>query len=249
MTQQNTKTRNGTPARQKPGSDESGVVVLDAINQLDSIDIETEVAAMMENIPPSLVRVRIDHSPSGRHRMFIDNGESYDENQEDQVDVPDNVFSGIVVFSQTVSALWVEGEQIPRYSAIDGKITSGDGSLHLASQAKDKVRLFILTYLETKPQLVVFNLSPTSIKHWRNHLQRLARSKAPAIAIITRFGLSDVQRNGYRWAEVQCSIDRVVTQQELDVAMQLREECLQAFGVIQEQDFDDPGDRVSGEGR
>jgi len=241
------RTKNGTPARQKPGSDDSGVVVLDAINQLDSIDIETEVAAMMENIPPSLVRVRIDHSPSGRHRMFIDNGESYDENQEDQVDVPDNVFSGIVVFSQTVSALWVEGEQIPRYSAIDGKITSGDGSLHLASQAKDKVRLFILTYLETKPQLVVFNLSPTSIKHWRNHLQRLARSKAPAIAVITRFSLNDIQRNSYRWAEVNCSVERVVSQEELDIAMSLRNECRQTFGVIAESDFDDPGDRVTGE--
>ena len=241
------KTSNGTPARRKPGSDESGVVALDDINQLDNIDIETEVTAMMENIPPSLVRVRIDHSPSGRHRMFIDNGESYDDIQEDQVDVPDNLFSGIVVFSQTVSALWLEGEQIPRYSAIDGKVTSGAGSEIHASQAKDKVRLFILTYLETKPKLVVFNLSPTSIKHWRNHLQRLARSKAPAIAVITRFSLSDVQRNGYRWAEVQCSIDRVIAQQELDVAMQLREECRQAFGVIQEQDFDDPGDRVSGE--
>jgi len=240
-------TNTSTPARHKPGSDDSGVVVFDAINQLDSIDIETEVATMMENIPPSLVRVRIDHSPSGRHRMFIDNGESYDENQEDQVDVPDNVFSGIVVFSQTVSALWIEGEQVPRFSAIDGMVTSGAGSEVHASQAKDKVRLFVLTFLDSKPQLVVFNLSPTSIKHWRNHLQRLARSNAPAIAVITRFSLMDVQRNGYRWAEVQCSIDRVVTQQELDVAMQLREECRQAFGVIQEQDFDDPGDRLKEE--
>ena len=179
--------------------------------------------------------------------MFIDSGESYDPENDDQVDVPNNVFSGIVVFNQTVSALWVEGEQIPRYSAIDGKVTSGAGSEIHASKAKDKVRLFILTYLNSKPQLVVFNLSPTSIKHWRNHVQRLARSKAPAIAVITKFSLDDIQRNSYRWAEVQCSVERVVNQNELDVAMSLREECRQTFGVIAESDFDDPGDRVTGE--
>jgi len=240
-------TNNGSTVARKPGSDESGIVVLDDVNQLTNIDIETEVATMVENIPPSLVRVRIDHSPSGRHRMFIDHGESYDGNQDDQVDVPNNVFAGIVVFSQTVSALWVEGEQIPLFSAIDGKVTSGAGSEIHASQAKDKVRLFVLTFLDSKPQLVVFNLSPTSIKHWRNHVQRLARSKAPAIAVVTRFSLDDIQRNSYRWAEVNCSVERVVTQEELDVAMSLRDECRQTFGVIVESDFDDPGDRVTGE--
>jgi len=152
--------------------------------------------------------------------MFIDNGESYDGSQDDQVDVPNNVFTGIVVYSQTVSALWVEGEQIPRYSAIDGKVTSGTGSEVYASQAKDKV-----------------------------HVQRLARSKAPAIAVVTRFSLDDIQRNSYRWAEVKCSVDRVVTQNELDIAISLRDECRQTFGVITESDFDDIGDRISEEDR
>jgi hypothetical protein len=236
-------TNNGSAVARKPVSKDSGISILDEIHQLSNIDVETEVATMVENIPPSLVRVRIDHSPSGRHRMFIDNGESYDGSQDDQVDVPNNVFTGIVVFSQTVSALWVEGEQIPRYSAIDGKVTSGVGSEIHASQAKDKARLFVLTFLDSKPQLVVFNLSPTSIKHWRTHVQRLARSKAPAIAVITKFNLDDVQRNSYRWAEVNCSVERVVSQDELDVAMSLRDECRQTFGVIAESDFDDPGDR------
>ncbi|GBE29369.1 MAG TPA: hypothetical protein ENH10_07355 [Bacteroidetes bacterium] len=240
-------TNNGSAVARKPGSNESGIIVLDEIHQLDNIDIDTEVATMVENIPPSLVRIRIDHSPSGRHRMFIDSGESYDPENDDQVDVPNNVFTGIVVYSQTVSALWVEGEQIPRYSAIDGKVTSGVGSEIHAAQAKDKVRLFVLTFLNSKPLLVVFNLSPTSIKHWRNHVQRLARSKAPAIAVITRFSLDDIQRNSYRWAEVNCSVERVVSQEELDVAMSLRDECRQTFGVISDQDFDDPGDRLKEE--
>jgi len=242
-----TQKNNDSTIARKSGSDESGAVVLDDIHQLSNIDIDTEVATMVENIPPTLVRVRIDHSPSGRHRMFIDNGESYDGSQDDQVDVPNNVFTGIVVYSQTVSALWVEGEQIPRFSAIDGKVTSGAGSEIHASQAKDKARLFVLTFTDSQPQLVIFNLSPTSIKHWRNHVQRLARSKAPAIAVITRFSLDDMQRNSYRWAEVQCSVERVVTQAELDIALTLRDECRQTFGVIVESDFDDPGDRVTGE--
>ena len=97
-----TQKTNGSTVARKPVSEEAGVVVLDDIHQLSNIDIDTEVASMVENIPPTLVRVRIDHSPSGRHRMFIDNGESYDESQEDQIDVPNNVFSGIVVFNQSI---------------------------------------------------------------------------------------------------------------------------------------------------
>jgi len=59
--------------------------------------------------------------------------------------------------------------------------------------------------------------------------------------------LDDVQRNSYRWAEVNCSVERVVSQEELDIALKLRDECRQTFGVIAESDFDDPGDRVTGE--
>lgn len=242
-----TKQNNHLPAEPPVSNEDAGGLALGQVHQLQNIDVDTEVATMVENIPPSLIRVRIDHSPSGRHRMFIDYGESYEPNQEDQFDLPGNVFSGIVVYSQTVSALWVEGEQMPRYSAIDGKVMTGTETAHLASQAKDKVRLFVLTYLNQEPQLVAFNLSPTSIKHWRRHVQMLARSNAPAIAVITRFSLNDVQKNGYRWAEVACGIERVVTQDELDMALALREDCRQAFGVIHEQDFAEPGDRVAEE--
>ena len=242
-----TQKHNGSAVARKPGSDESGVVVFDEISHLTNIDIDTEVAMMVDNTPPSLIRVRIDHSPAGRHKLYVDYGESYDSNSEDQVDLPGNTFSGIVIFSQQVSAYWVEGQQRPSYSAIDGKLMTGQDSAHLTSQAKDKARLFVLTYVGGEPQLVAFNLSPTSIKHWRKHIQMLAKSHAPVIAVVTKFNLTDVQRNGYRWAEVTCSIDRVVTQDELNVAMSLRDECRQTFGVISETDFDDPGDRVAGE--
>jgi hypothetical protein len=242
-----TKRRSDTTL-QRPGSNgkDSGLVVVDQVNDLQGIDVDIEVAMMVDGLQPSFPRVRIDHSPSGRHRMFLDLGESYDDGQSDQVDLPGNSFSGIVVYAQTVSAYWVDGEPVPRYTAINGKVTSNPGSIIHASQAKDKVRLFVLTWLDDKPQLVIFNLSPTSIKHWRTHVQRLGRSKAPAIAVVTSFHLQDTQRNSFRWAEVVCNVERVVNQDELNMALSLRDECEAMFGEIGESDFSDPGDRMDG---
>jgi len=212
MTQQK---QNGTTTLPQPGSKDSkdsGLVVQEEVHALEGLDVESEVVMMTDGIQPVFPRVRIDHNPSGKHRMFLDLGESYNEGELDQIDLPGNVFSGIVVFAQTVSATWIEGESIPRYTAINGKVTSGLDSMGFSQQAKDKVRLFVLTWNDDKPQLVIFSLSPTSIKHWRTHVQRLARSKAPIIAVVTNFRLQDTQRNSFRWAEVVPRVERVVTQ-------------------------------------
>ena len=241
---------NGTTTLPQPGSKDSkdsGLVVQEDVYALEGLDVESEVMMMTDGIQPNFPRARIEHSPSGKHRMFLDLGQSYNEGELDQVDLPGNVFSGIVVFAQTVSATWIEGESIPRYTAINGKVTSGPDSIDFAHQAKDKIRLFVLGWYDDKPQLVILSLPPTSIKHWRTHVQRLARSKAPVIAVVTSFRLQDTHRNSFRWAEVVCSVDRVVTQDELNIALSLRDQCQQAFGLIAESDFDDPGDRVSEE--
>ena len=242
---------NGTNTLSRPGPNgnkDSGLVVSQDVYALEGIDVDSEVVMMTDGIQPVFPRVRIDHSPSGRHRMFLDLGESYSEGELDQIDLPGNVFSGIVVYAQTVSATWVEGEAVPRYTAINGKVTSGVESMSYAGQAKDKARLFVLTWYDDKPQLVIFNLSPTSIKHWRNHVSRLARSKAPSIAVVTRFNLQDTQRNSFRWAEVVCGVERVVNQKELNLALELRQECESMFGMITDQDYSDPGDRIQNEG-
>jgi hypothetical protein len=55
-----------------------------------------------------------------------------------------------------------------------------------------------MTWLNDKPQSVILNLLPTNIKHWRTHVQRLARSKAPSITVVTSFSLQDTQRNSFR---------------------------------------------------
>ena len=237
---------NGSTTLPQPGSKDnkdSGLVVPKEVYALDGLDVESEVLMMTDGIQPVFPRVRIEHSPSGRHKMFLDLGKSYSEGELDQIDLPGNVFSGIVVYAQTVSATWIEGESIPRYTAINGKVTSGPDSVEFAQLAKDKVRLFVLTWYDDKPQLVILSLPPTSIKHWRTHVQRLARSKAPAIAVVTSFSLQDTQRNSFRWAEVVCNVERVVAQPELNLALELRKECESVFGVISDADFSDPGDR------
>ncbi|MBZ0264525.1 hypothetical protein K8I28_07640 [bacterium] len=244
MTRKRTTNSNGFTPSKVNGDKGSAIISEDELSSLQGLDLDTEVAIMTENLQPVFPRVRIDHSPSGRHRMFLDLGESYSDDQEAQVDLEGNTFAGIVVYHQKVSAFWVEGEQVPRYTAVDGRVTSSPESTIHAKDAKDKIRLFVLTNMDDRYQLIVFNLSPTSIKHWRNHVARLARSKAPSIAVVTRFTLADVARNGFRWAEVECKVDRVVSQDELNLAMQVREECKAVFGVgITESDFDDPGDR------
>jgi len=87
-------------------------------------------------------------------------------------------------------------------------------------------------------------LPPTSIKHWKHHLQRLSRSGAPYVAVLSRFHLRDVKRNGYRWAEVQVDFDRLITPEELATVKKLRAELDNWFDNGLDFDYQDPGDRT-----
>ena len=100
-----------------------------------------------------------------------------------------------------------------------------------------------MTWIEGKPTLLVFNLSPTSIKHFRNHVSKLARSKAPYISVVTRFSLQDTKKNSFRWAEVIPDVERVVSQEELKTALQIREQFKSQLADVSDRDYDDPGDK------
>lgn len=182
---------------------ETGVIDQEAIKAL-GLDINAECDDMMKNVDTFPPRVRIEHSSSGRHRLFLDFGQAYDPEVIDQVDLPNNAVSGIVCYSQFIRALWAEGESTPRCSAVDNKPTTAEAiaedCMYCAEgrigsgRCKQKVRLLLLTWIEQEPTLLVFNLSPTSIKHWRNHVSKLARSKAPYISVVTRFSLQDTKK-------------------------------------------------------
>ena len=120
----------------------------------------------------------------------------------------------------------------------------GCSNNNLGSKCKPKVRLLVLTWVTEQPTLVVFNLSPTSIKRWRMHVNKLARSNAPYIAVVTKFSLEDTSKNSFRWAEVSMNVERVVTKEELDGAMSIRDQFKVQFGDVDDADYSDPGDKV-----
>lgn len=217
-------------------------------------NIDAEIAEMTRGFQLQPPRVRIEHSASGRHRMFIDHGESYSDEVPDEIDLPGNALSGIVCFAQTIRAMWSENEPLPRCAAVDNKPTVPE-PVHPActgcaesvignGKCKPKVRLVVLAFVDGKPTLVVFPLSPTSIKRWRSHVSKLARSKAPYTAVVTRFSLDDIQKNSFRWAEVSLSVDRVVTKEELKAALSIRDQLDQQLKDIEEADYNDPGDKL-----
>ena len=112
---------------------------------------------------------------------------------------------------------------------------------HLGTgRCKPKVKLLVLS---EAGELSAFPLSPTSIKHWNGYVRTLARSRLPYIAVVTRFKLQDIQRNGFRWAEVKPEVVRLVTEKELAVVREIRKQAKGLDHHVEARDYEDPGDR------
>jgi hypothetical protein len=60
---------------------------------------------------------------------------------------------------------------------------------------------------------------------------------------VTRFTLQDVQKNGFRWAEVKPEIVRLVTEKELTVVREIRVQAKDLDHHVEARDYEDPGDR------
>ncbi len=213
-------------------------------------DLARELEEMTQDVGPELPRIRIEHSHSGAHRMFLDRGESFLEGDSDEKWMPENQVSGIVVTAIHVRALFVDGEQLPRCSGVGDEPMVEDPlaescrvcpEAHLGvGRCKPKVKLLVLS---EAGELNAFPLSPTSIKHWNGYIRKLTRSKLPYIAVVTRFALQDVQRNGFRWAEVRPEVVRLVTEGELAQVREIREQAKGLDHHVEARDYQDPGDR------
>lgn len=221
-----------------------------ALNALPVGELEDALIEMREEQAPEIPRIRIEHSPSGRHRMFKDLGESYLEDKEGSDGIQGNKLSGIVVMASHVRALFQEDDIVPTCASngdipvVDEPIASSCrdcGEAKRGGRCKPKVKLLLLT---PEQELVAFPLSPTSIKHWNRYVRKLGRSKLPYIAVLTRFSLQDVQRNGYRWAEVVPELERLVTVSELTLVREIRDEAKSVGSSVEELDFRDAGDRA-----
>ena len=220
------------------------------------IDLQAELERMTEGLDQPLPRIRIEHSPSGRHQMLVDYGPTLDE-ESNQQPVKGNVLRGVVLLSQQVRAVFEADSVAPVCASVD-RIPTVDAAkaftcdscewAAFGSPCKEKTRLLLLNPDRDDAQPVsVFPLSPTSIKHWRRYLQRLAASKVPFLVVITRFELKDIQRNGFRWAEVVPVAERLVTQDELAFVKEVRQAYDQVLAEVKKDDYSDPGD-VNDEG-
>jgi hypothetical protein len=217
-------------------------------------DYKEEVEGLqVETNSLDLPRIRIDHKDNGQHRMYIDSGASYIDEDNTEDNIPGNILSAVVFAEQAIRAFWTHGKQTPTCSAINNIPIVADpisGKCEICEQGviggecKPKVRLLVLCKIGDQVKPIIFNLSPTSIKHWNNHKKKLQRSNLPVVAMNTVFSLKDVKRNGYRWAEVDIGIDGIASKKMLGLAKQARVEMEKLISRIDEKDFNDPGDRL-----
>ena len=219
-------------------------------------DVTQELEILKQRIKKEdLPRIRIDHRDDGKHRFFIDYGESYIKGDKQVAFLRVTELKAIVFEEQQVRAFWQEDEDHPRCYAIDDSILSFEplsASCEQCSESipgfgacKPKVRLFVLPMIKNREmQPMVLSLSPTSIKPWRDHQLRLKRSGLPPVAVITTFGLEDTVNDSFRWARVQVGIRGIVSREHLILARKAQ----QGIGCIKNrvilQDFSETGDRI-----
>ena len=201
-----------------------------------------------------LPRLRIEHNEDGKHRFYIDYGESYLKGNKQFTFIRSSEIKAIVFEEQYVRAFWREDEPHPRCYAIDDTILSTEPLSATCEQChesipgfgacKPKVRLFVLLLIKKELQPMVLSLSPTSIKPWREHQLRLKRSGLPPVAVITTFALEDMVNDGFRWARVQVGIRGIVSREHLLQAKQAQQDIARLKNRVILQDFSEAGDRI-----
>jgi hypothetical protein len=206
----------------------------------------------LESSSFELPRVRIEHRDNGKHRMYIDTGESYLEGDTQEINIPGNKLTAICFAEQSIRALWQEGAEVPLCSGIEGhpvgQETLADDCKHcehsvIGGSCKPKARLFLLAEIDGEVKPLVFALSPTSIKHWNVHKKKLTRSNLPVVAVNTTFELIDTKRGSYRWAEVKLGMDGIASKEILTIARTARTEFEALTKRISDADFSDSGDK------
>ncbi|MBT4360982.1 MAG: hypothetical protein HOD11_08440 [Candidatus Marinimicrobia bacterium] len=235
---------------------ENQLIETDLVKQALSVagwDMEKELAGMaIETSQFELPRVRIEHSDTGRHRMYIDSGASYLDDGSQEIEIPGNKLTAVVFAEQYIRAYWNEGSEVPACSGIDdmpiGIEPLADSCKRcehgiMGGKCKPKVRLLLLAEIDGEIKPLIFSLSPTSIKHWTMHKKKLARSNLPVVAVNTTFELEDVKRNNYRWAEVKLGMNRVASKDMLVMARTARTEFEALTKRISDADFSDSGDK------
>jgi hypothetical protein len=216
-------------------------------------NLEEEMHDMaVESSQMELPRIHIEHKQNGKHRLFIDSGESYLDDDTQEVNIPGNKLTAVVFAEQFIRAYWQEGAERPVCSAINDVPISEDpladnckhcGHSVIGGACKPKVRLLLLAEIDGDIKPFIMNLSPTSISKWQSHKRKLTRSNLPVVAVNTTFELEDVKKNGYRWSTVKFGMCGVASKQMLVIAKAARTELEKYTKRISQSDFDDAGDK------
>ena len=235
---------------------ENQMIETDAVKQALSVagwDHQAELDGMaVETTQFELPRVRIEHKDSGKHRMYIDTGESYIDSDTQEVDIPGNKLTAVVFAEQFIRAFWEKESEVPLCSAIDdqpiGQEALSDSCKHcehgaIGTSCKPKVRLLLLAEIDGEVRPLIMNLSPTSIKFWNAHKKKLQRSNLPVVAVNTTFELEDVKKGSYRWATVRLGMDGIALKSTLVIAKTARTELEELTKRISDADFSDSGDK------
>jgi len=228
----------------------SKVALDSALEQLSEIgwDIDKELQRLELQIEKfDIPRLRIDHNEDGKHRFFIDRGESYLAEDKPFVYLKHRTLPVLVLAEQKVRALWLEGQEQSRCAAVDGIIYSKEPvssncaqcpeSLPGVGACRPGVRLYVLPLIKRRSRPMVLNISPSSIRLWRDHQLRLARSGIPEIAVITTFELMDTRTEDYRWARVEVGIREIVSKPQLQKALSAREHISSLIPRLGEKTF------------
>ena len=218
-------------------------------------DVTQELEILKTRIKKqNLPRLRIDHHEDGKHRFFIDYGESYIKGSKQFDYLKVKTLKAIVFEEQQIRAFWLEDEDHPRCYAIEDQILSAEPlsgtceecpeSIPGFGACKPKVRLFVLPLLKKGMHPMVMSLSPTSIKPWREHQLKLQRSGLPPVAVLTTFELEDCANDTFRWARVQVGIRGIVSRENLGRAKQAQVGISRIKTRVIPKDFCEAGDRV-----
>jgi len=218
-------------------------------------DVDQELVSLSTRIKKQdLPRLRIDHQKEGKHRFFIDSGESYIRGSQQYDYLKVKTLKAIVFDEQQIRAFWLEDDNHPQCYAIEDEIL---GTIPVSASCeqcpesipgfgacKPKVRLFVLPLFKKVMQPMVMSLSPTSIKPWREHQLKLQRSGLPPVAVITTFTLEDCANDNFRWARVQVGIRGIVSKANLLVAKQAQQSIGRIKTRVILKDFCEAGDRA-----
>lgn len=208
------------------------IVTKNAFIELENFNLDETLSEELSGLSGSFERIKI---PSAGTTVFEVPGEKPDE--------PDTVkeFSAVILYHHPLFAYYKEkytgGNMPPDCGSYDGIIGDGEpggscvkcplnqfGSGENGSKAcKNRRRIYLLREGEVFPMLL--SLPTGSIKGFTRYMMRLVSKGRKSNSVITRFSLKKVVNSGgISYSQAQFAVDRILTDEELAIIVNLSEQ-------------------------